>query len=65
MEVRKIQVRLEIEIPAQADATTVERLAMGAGRQVAQDVIRQAAEAECEPTGCPKCGKKGRSRTVR
>ena len=65
MATRKIEIRLAVEIPTEADAWTVERLALDAGRQVAQDVIRQAAEAEGEPTGCPSCGKKGQSRTVR
>lgn len=65
METRKVEVRFVVEIPFEADASTVERVAMDAGRRLARDVMRQVAEAEGEPTGCPSCGKRGQSESAR
>lgn len=62
---QKLRMQVEVEIPSGADATTVERVALEAGRRVSQDVIRQAMEQEAEVSECPSCGKRGQSRTAR
>lgn len=62
---RKLHMQVEVELTCGADARAVERLALEVGRRVSQDVIREAMKQEEEPSGCPSCGKRGRSRTVR
>lgn len=61
MAVREIEVRLRVQVPVGADAATVERVVVQAGREATKEALRQAIEEDEEsPTACPKCGKGGR-----
>lgn len=63
MSKRVVRITLEVEIPENADAYTVEDLVWRAGRQACHDALARATTDESVPAACPRCEKRGSSGT--